>query len=98
MPPDGHDQQDCEQRAGQRWRRTHAEVCAPHQVTCLGDDRYSKQPLCALALAQGVNGILVCKPDAHPTLDERRAFWHANDGSAACARRHWHGRCTAVSL
>ena len=52
MPQDGHDKQDCEQVAGKRWIRKHAATFAPHQVTLLGDDLYSKQPFCALALAQ----------------------------------------------
>ena len=98
MPQDGHDKQDCEQAAGKRWIRQHAETFAPHQVTLLGDDLYSKQPFCALALAQGFNFILVCKPDSHPKLYERIAFWHANDGITACERRHWNGRFTEVSL
>jgi hypothetical protein len=67
-------------------------------VTLLGDDRDSKQPFCALALAQGVNFLVVCKPDSHPQLYERIAFWHANDGITACERRRWHGRFTDVSL
>jgi hypothetical protein len=40
----------------------------------------------------------VCKPDSHPKLYKRVAFWHANDGIAACENRHWHGRFTAVSM
>jgi hypothetical protein len=98
MPQDGHDKQDCEQVAGKRWIQKHAEVLAPHQVTLLGDDLYSKQPFCALALAQGFNFILVCKPDSHPKLYERVAFWQANDGIAVSEHRHWNGRFTAVSL
>jgi hypothetical protein len=47
MPQAGEAQQDCEQRAGQRWISTHAKVVAPHQVTLRGDDLYSKQPFCA---------------------------------------------------
>ena len=39
-----------------------------HQVTLLGDDLYSKQPFCALALHQGFHFILTCKPDSHATL------------------------------
>jgi hypothetical protein len=97
MPQDGPDQQDCAQVAGTRWRRKQAEALAPHQVTFLGDDLDSKPPLCALARDQGFNFLLVCKPDAHPKLDERVAFWPANNGIAACASRHWHGRFTAVS-
>ena len=98
MPQDGHDKQDCEQVAGKRWIRKHADAIAPHQVTFLGDDLYSKQPCCALALQKGFNFILVCKPDSHPKLYERLAFWQAHDGMAACARRRWHGRFTEVTL
>jgi hypothetical protein len=98
MPQDGHDKQDCEQAAGKRWLQKHAEAFAPHQGTLLGDDLYSQQPFCALALAKGFNFILVCKPDAHPKRYERIAFWHANDGIATGESRHWNGRLTAVSL
>jgi hypothetical protein len=98
MPQDGHDKQDCEQAAGKRWLRKHAEAFAPHHVTLLGDDLYSKQPFCALALAQGFNFLLVCKPDSHPKLYERIAFWHAHDGIATWENRHWNGRFTEVSM
>jgi hypothetical protein len=84
--------------AGKRWLRHHAHAIAPHHVTLLGDDLYSQQPLCALALAQGFNFILVCKPDSHPKLYQRIAFWQANDGLTTCERRHWNGRFTEVSL
>ena len=97
MPQDGHDKQDCEQVAGKRWIRKHAEAFAPYQVTFLGDDLYSKQPFCALALEKGFNFILVCKPDSHPKLYERIAFWQANDGIATGESRHWNGRFTEVS-
>lgn len=98
VPQDGHDQQDCEQMAGKRWLSHHAPTIAPHRVTLLGDDLYSKQPFLALARAKGFNFILVCKPDSHPKLYERVAFWQANDGITTCERRHWHGRFTEVSL
>jgi hypothetical protein len=39
-------------------------------VTILGDDLYCKQPLCEAFLGQGLNFILVCKPDSHKTLYE----------------------------
>jgi hypothetical protein len=98
MPQDGHDKQDCEQMAGKRWLHKHANAVAPHHVTLLGDDLYSKQPFGALALEKGCNFILVCTPDSHPKLYERVAFWQANDGIAACESRHWNGRFTEVSL
>jgi len=98
MPQDGHAKQDCEQVAGKRWIRQHADAIAPHQVTLLGDDLYSKQPFCALALDKGFNFILVCKPDSHPKLYERLAFWQAQDGMTACERRRWNGRFTEVMM
>ena len=98
MPQDGHNNQDCEQRAGTRWRRKHANAIAPHHVTLLGDDLSSKQPLCAVALEKGFNCILVGKPDSHPKLYERLAFWQANDGMATGERRHWNGRFTALTM
>jgi hypothetical protein len=98
MPQDGQAKQDCEQEAGKRWLSKAAQVVAPQQVTLLGDDLYSKQPFCALALHQGFHFILTCKPDSHATLSERLAFWQANDGIAALERRHWNGRFTEVRL
>src|SRR5439155_25534531 len=98
MPQDGQAKQDCEQRAGQRWISKYAQVVAPPQATLLGDDLYSKQPFCALALQQGFNFILTCKPDSHAPLYERLAFWQANDGMATLERRQWTGRFTEVRL
>ena len=77
MPQDGHDKQDCERVAGKRWIAKHAKHVAPYGITLLGDDLYSNQPLCKLALQNGLNFIFVCKPDSHATLYERLAFWQA---------------------
>jgi hypothetical protein len=98
MPHDGHDQQDGEQAAGKRWLTTHAQAVTPSQVTLLGDDLYSKQPLCALARQQGFHFIFVCQPDSHAPLYERLAFWQANDGIVELECRHWNGRFTEVLL
>jgi hypothetical protein len=67
-------------------------------ILAIRDDLYSKQPLWALALAQGFTFLLVCKPESHPKLYERVALWQANDGIVACESRHWHGRFTAVAM
>lgn len=96
-PHAGHAPQDGAPRAGQRWRRTHANAIAPPHVPCLSDDRSSQQPFWALALAQGGPFLLVGQPDAHPTLYARAAFGHAHDGIAVWASRPWHGRCTDVA-
>jgi hypothetical protein len=39
-------------------------------VTILGDDLYCKQALCEAFIREGLNFILVCKPDPHKTLTE----------------------------
>ena len=97
MLQDGHEKQDCEQAAGKRWITHHADALVPPHVTLLGDDLYSKQPFCALALHQGFNFILVCKPDSHPKLYERLAFWQAQEAIAQCEQRQRKGRVTEVA-
>ena len=55
MPQDGQAKQDCERAAGKRWLSKHAKRrWRLIGVTFLGDDLYSKQPFCALALQQGL--------------------------------------------
>ena len=98
MPQDGHDKQDCEQAAGKRWMIQHATTLVPHQVTLLGDDLYSKAPFCSLALHQGFNFILVCKPDSHPKLYDRLAFWQTQEGMTQCEHRRRKGRVMEVAL
>lgn len=98
MPHDGQAPQDGEPRAGHRWRQPHAVGVAPQPGPVRGAALDRTPPLGALALAQGGHGRLGCQPDAPPTLDERGAWWHANDGRAACASRPGQGRCTAVSM
>jgi len=98
MPQDGHNKQDCEQAAGKRWMTQHAATLVPHHVTLLGDDLYSKEPFCSLALQQGFNFILVCKPDSHTKLYERLAFWQAQGAIAHHEQRRRKGRVTEVTL
>jgi len=97
MPQDGHAKQDCERVAGKRWIAKHAKHVAPYGVTLLGDDLYSNQPLCKLALENGFNFIFVCKPDSHATLYERLAFWQVHDGIKTLESRRWTGRFTEVT-
>jgi len=96
VPQDGHEKQDCERSAEKRWLTQHAPQVALYGVTVLGDDLYSNQPLCALALPHGYNFIFVCKPDSHPKFYERLAFWQANSGIAELEHRRWNGRFTEV--
>jgi hypothetical protein len=98
MPQDGHAKQDCEQAAGKRWITHHATTLVPHHVTLLGDDLYSKEPFCSLALHHGFNFILVCKPDSHPKFYERLAFWQAQDVMVQCEQRRRNGPVTEVAI
>jgi hypothetical protein len=96
MPQDGHDKQDCERVAGKRWIDHHAKQVAPHGVTLVGDDIYSNQPLCKMALQHGFNFIFVCKPDSHVTLYERLAFFQQTGAIKEVERRRRNGRVTEV--
>lgn len=69
-PQDGHQKQDCETAAAKRWIDQQGKHYRARQVTLLGDDLYSRQPLCEHAIAAGLNFIFVCKPQSHPTLTE----------------------------
>ena len=67
-PQDGHDKQDCENAAAQRWLAQHGERLSRLQVTVLGDDLYCHQLFCQQLVDHPLNFILVCRPDSHPTL------------------------------
>ena len=69
-PQDGHEKQDCENAAAKRWLSAYGARYAALGVTVLGDDLYCKQPLCEAFVREGLNFILVCKPDSHKTLYE----------------------------
>ena len=91
-PQDGHDKQDCEHAAAKRWLTQYGPTFAPKTVTLLGDDLYSHQPFCELALAQHFNFILVCKPDSHDTLYQWVNTLAVLGGVSGLTRRHWNGR------
>lgn len=67
-PQDGHDKQDCEQAAAKRWIADHGEIFAHRDVILLGDDLYSRLPMCETVIAQGMSFIFVCLPESHPVL------------------------------
>jgi hypothetical protein len=69
-PQDGHEKQDCENAAAKRWLSEYGARYRALGVTILGDDLYCKQPLCEAFIREGLNFILVCKPDSHTTLYE----------------------------
>lgn len=69
-PQDGAEKQDCESRAAQRWLALHAGQYAHLNPIYLGDDLYSRQPMCEAVLAVDGHFIFVCKPDSHPLIQE----------------------------
>ena len=66
---DGQQKQDCENAAVKRWLDKNHQKKYGYPVTLLGDDLYSRQPICELALKQGYNFIFVCLETSHKTLD-----------------------------
>lgn len=67
-PQDGHQKQDCENAAAKRWLQQYGQQYKGLNGIILGDDLYSRQPLCEIILEEGFNFILVSKPDSHKTL------------------------------
>jgi hypothetical protein len=73
VPQDGHDKQDCESRAARRWLAAHGARYRRFDPVYLGDDLFSRQPICEAVLAAGGHFLFVCKPDSHPAIEEFRA-------------------------
>lgn len=92
IPQDGTEKQDCEINAAKRWVQQEADVLRQHCAILLGDDLYSRQPLCEMVLNQGCDFIFVCHRDSHPAL-YAIVDAVANLGRIATfSQRHWNGR------
>ena len=91
-PQDGYNKQDCEQAAAKRWLTAHGAEFESTPVTLLGDDLYSKQPLCELALAQGFNFIFTCLPESDRALYEWLDYLDAHGEVQTLEQRDWNGR------
>ena len=72
---DGTNKQDCENAAVKRWLLKNPVKTDKKQITLLGDDLHSHQPICKLALEQGYNFIFVAKPSSHKSLYEWLDFF-----------------------
>src|SRR3954463_1328168 len=70
VPQDGHDKQDCESRAVRRWLERHGRRYARLKPLYLGDDLFSRQPICEAVRAADGHFLLVCKPSSHQTIEE----------------------------
>ncbi len=69
-PQDGHDKQDCENVAMKRWLSKFGPRYAPLKPVYLGDDLYSRQPICEAVQRVGGNFIFTAKPSSHACLYE----------------------------
>lgn len=69
-PQDGHEKQDCERVAFQRWLEIHGKQYGALGITVLGDDLYACQPICEKILEKQLHFILTCKPESHKCLYE----------------------------
>ena len=90
VPQDGHDKQDCESRAVHRWLAAHGPRYAALKPIYLGDDLFSRQPICAAVLDAGAHFLFVCKPASHPAIEEFRAGVALDEITQKVKRgRHW---------
>jgi hypothetical protein len=70
VPQDGADKQDCENAAAKRWLTAHGRHYAKLGAVFLGDDLFSRQPLCEAVRQVGGSFIFVCKPSSHALIQE----------------------------
>lgn len=70
VPQDGADKQDCENAAAKRWLAAHGRRYAELGAVFLGDDLFSRQPLCEAVREVGGSFIFVCKPASHALIQE----------------------------
>jgi hypothetical protein len=70
VPQDGSDKQDCENAAAKRWLAAHGSRYAAMGAVFLGDDLFSRQPLCEAVRDLGGSVIFVCKPSSHALIQE----------------------------
>ena len=91
-PQDGHDKQDCELNAAKRWLQRHGRRWGSYGAVVLGDDLYCHQPFCQALLSQGLDFVLVCKPDSHPTTGEWLEMLERTGDVHTFKLRRSHGR------
>ncbi len=90
-PQVGHEKQDCERAAAQRWIATRGWL-ATYGVTVLGDDIFCCAPLCQSFRRQGFNFILSCKPLSHPSLYQSLAGLQRLGEISTKTLTRWNGR------
>jgi len=90
---DGSRKQDCENKAAKRWMEAIGRryVSEKHTVVLLGDDLYSRQPVCEHTLSCACSFIYVCKTSSHKYLYEWIDEFSAEDLHES-RKRIWDGK------
>jgi hypothetical protein len=91
-PQDGHDKQDCENAAAKRWLKSYGSLLAPLRATILGDDLYSRQPVCQAVLNEGLNFIFFCKSSSHKYLTEWISGFEPKEDLNQFTIKSWNGK------
>lgn len=92
VPQDGAEKQDCELNAAKRWVQGEAETLQRYQAVLLGDDLYSRQPLCTLVTDNGLDFIFVTHRQSHPALYAVIDAVAGLDRLPTVTDRRWNGR------
>lgn len=92
VPQDGSEKQDCELNAAKRWLEREQTHLRRFQAVLLGDDLYSKQPLCTAVLESECDFIFVCHRDSHPTLYEFVDAVAELGRLSTLVQRRWNGQ------
>jgi hypothetical protein len=82
----------CEIEAAKRWVHRHTELFARVEVTLLGDDLYSRQPMCELVTSLGFHYIFTCLPESHIALYNWLKYLDTNGEVSHQSVRVRHGR------
>ena len=96
VPQDGHQKQDCETAAAKRWISAHHQMFKGQPVTLLGDDLYSRQPMCQHSLDAGMNFIFTCLPSSHPSLYAWLEHLEKNDKLECLSTKHQQGKTRQI--
>ena len=90
---DGSSKQDCENKAAKRWMDAIGGKYRSenYTVVLLGDDLYSRQPVCKHTLSSGYSFIYVCKTSSHKYLYEWVNEFSAEELHESRDRK-WNGK------
>ena len=95
-PQDGHEKQDCETAAAKRWISKHRHLFQGQAITLLGDDLYSRQPMCRHCLDAEMNFIFTCLPSSHSSLYEWLDYIEKNGEVQHLTTKHRKGKSIEI--